>query len=166
MSTRAIVGIMNEKNGNIIGGWQWNDGGNLGYQLRNNFKTKEDVMELVQQGVWSSLFTPRDTSLKEWQDVCAKRPNEYQLIPVKNCYVLKQPHHLTENFVQGREVVTYGTALLFKNIAVAFGQDINYVYLFNPKTGKWKTFGQRYSYDYLKKFCDSTPVNQHSKLLE
>lgn len=39
MSTRAIIGIQNE-NGSITGGWQWNDGMGLAPLLCRQFNTR------------------------------------------------------------------------------------------------------------------------------
>ena len=88
------------------------------------------------------------------------------LVPVGHCYLLKQPYQRVDNFKDAKGIKVVANHLVFKNLATAFGQDVNYVYLFNPKTGKWKTFGQRYTYKFLKDFCDNTPVSQHSEILD
>ena len=80
-------------------------------------------------------------------------------------YILQQPWQTNEGLVNNVDVKPYKKAMIFKNIAVAYGQDVNYVYIFNTETGKWKTFGSRYSYEYLKKFCQSTPPNQQKSIL-
>ena len=172
MSTRAIVGYM-LPNGTIVGGWQWYDGGNLQTQLRNNFKTKEEVNTLINQGVWRCLVTPRDSILEWYQEKCKKDPTSYHLIPVNKSWVFKYSaidnlEHFYESIAKGheQEIKIKDNVLIFKNIACAFGQDLTYVYLFNEKTSKWNTFGNRYTYQFFEDFCKKTPSEEHYKLLK
>lgn len=139
MSTRAIIGII-RPNGTVVGGWQWNDGDEISHILRKYFTNEKDIKELIKQGTWRCLLTPRDNDITWFLE----RVNDYKLIKVGKCFVAKAPKDFNVQNMQSAYTQVQDNMLVFKNLYDAFGQDINYMYIFNPKTKRWTTYGFRY----------------------
>jgi len=143
MSTRAIIGIQN-KDGSITGGWQWNDGEGLLPLLKSQFNTTEKIVELIQNGVWSTIISPKDNEALEVYSEWTKRKNSiYHITSVGKCHLLKtKPNDNAEFCFGGDKGITINTdgSMTFENFECANGQDINYLYLFNPETQKWKMY--------------------------
>ncbi len=159
MGTRAIIGYINDK-GNVVGAWQWLDGEDLLPALRYYFNDMESINSLIQQGCWSILVTPK--YVREYMNPSVMAERGYKLIPVNKCYILKYPHMNANNIADNKEIKVVNNTLVFRDIAVAFGQDINYLFLFNPITKKWKTFSSyRYSYKNLRDLCKKVPPSEH-----
>lgn len=143
MSTRAIIGIQNE-DGSITGGWQWNDGMGLAPLLCRQFNTKEKVLELIRNGVWNNIVFPNDKEIlgvfTEW----TKRENSnYYLVSVGKCHILKERPCDNSEFCFGGDdgiVINEDGSMTFADFDTANGQDINYLYLFYPETQKWFTY--------------------------
>lgn len=133
MSTRAIIGIKAE-NGTILGAWQWNDGAGLVPTLNKHFNTEEKARKLIEVGIWSSMFTEKEKDEYEnWllNDLYKGRPEvapDRNYVEVCGMYLLQNAHH------RKWETQTYA------DFDDAMGQDINYLYLFDKKTGKWKVY--------------------------
>lgn len=143
MSTRAIIGIQNA-NGTITAGWQWNDGMDLAPLLKEQINTLEKVQELVRNGVWNNIFAPEDTdTLKQFTEWCEREDSCYYIVPVGKCYLLKEKPNDTAEFCfcgdEGIEINDDGS-MTFESFETANGQDINYLYLFYPESREWKVF--------------------------
>lgn len=143
MSTRAIIGIQN-KDGSIKGGWQWNDGMGLKPLLKRQFNTIEKIEELISNGVWNNIVSPRDKETLELFTEWTKRDNsEYYIIPVGKCYLLKEKPNDNAEFCFGDDegiIVNNDGSMTFKNFEIANGQDINCLYLFYPETNEWEVY--------------------------
>lgn len=143
MSTRAIIGIQNE-DGSIKGGWQWNDGMGLITLLKSQFNIKGKIEELISNGVWNNIVSPRDKETLDHFTKWTKRDNsDYYLVPVGKCHLLKEkPNDNAEFCFGGDEGIIINTdgSMTFEDFERANGQDINYLYLFYPDTEEWKMF--------------------------
>jgi len=129
MSTRAIIGIK-KPDGTILGAWQWNDGDSLLQKLNKNVNTCEKAEELIQEGMWGSMFTRKEKAdFEDWyiNDLNKGRtefePNEYA--EKYNLFLLKNKHHKNRK------------PEIYQDYEDMSGQDINHTYLFNPTTCKW-----------------------------
>lgn len=124
MSTRAIIGILNEDN-SVYGLWQWNDGEGLLPLLQENFKTIEDTCSLIGLGMINLMCTEEEAvDLDNWKAE-HKIKIEGEWYKYHNAMIFKSHTYF------GREPTTY------KNMEDALGQDINYLYLYDPKTQAW-----------------------------
>lgn len=143
MSTRAIIGIQNT-DGTITAGWQWNDGGGLGPLLRRHYNTIDKIQTLINNGVWSTIITPKDKeSLTLFTDWVKRENSGYYIVSAGKCKLLKQKPNDTAKFCFGGDkgiTINNDGSMTFDNFETAHGQDINYLYLFNPETNKWKTY--------------------------
>lgn len=143
MSTRAIIGIQNE-DGSIKGGWQWNDGMGLITLLKSQFNIIGKIEELISNGVWNNIVSPRDKETLDHFTKWTKRDNsDYYLVPVGKCHLLKEkPNDNAEFCFGGDEGIIINTdgSMTFEDFERANGQDINYLYLFYPDTEEWKMF--------------------------
>lgn len=143
MSTRAIIGIQNA-NGTITAGWQWNDGMSKLPLLRKYFGTLEKVQELVKNGVWNNLVPTEEKNLLDHFAEWTKCPNsDYYLVSVKDCHLLKEKPCDNALFCFGSDeciTVNDDGSMTFDSFETANGQDINYLYLFYPDTNEWKVF--------------------------
>lgn len=133
MSTRAIIGIKNE-DGSITGAWQWNDGGNLTSLLNKNFNTIEKATEIINEGMWSTMFTNKGAEKHErWlKDELHKEENEN--IPPRQYTKIYDIQLLKHEGYYQRPPARY------ESFEDAMGQDINYLYLFNKNTNKWERY--------------------------
>ena len=137
MSTRAIIAIPTEKGYKTA--WCWNDGfpDNLGRILRTKFKTKELADELVGHHSFSCLMTAKEVEEhKEWRKKNGIGVNDWDIkyIVLSNgCVLLSYPYN-------GKTVAGKGKYGFFSNIEDMLGQDLNYVYVFEEETGKWKMY--------------------------
>jgi excinuclease UvrABC helicase subunit UvrB len=131
MSTRAIIAI--PVDGGYNTAWCWNDGypDNLGQTLRRKFKTREQVLEIVESHSFSSLMTKRIKA--DYDELCKSQcmdPATYK--ELSNGTFLKiDPHH-------GGVVAGEGENGFFENVKQMLEQDLNYVYVF--ENDKWKTY--------------------------
>jgi len=143
MSTRAIIGIQN-KDGTITGGWQWNDGKGLLPALKRNFDTLDKVKTLISNGVWNNLVKPRNKKTLECYTEWSKRENsDYYIVPVGECHLLKErPNDNAEFCFGGDDGITINEdgSMTFEDFECANGQDISYLYLFYPETREWKVY--------------------------
>lgn len=143
MSTRAIIGIKNA-DGTITGGWQWSDGMGLVSLLREQFDTLEKVQELIRNGVWSTMVSPKDTgNLKRFTEWTERKDSCYYLVLVGKCHLLKEKPSDTAKFCFGDDysiTVNEDGSMTFADFKTAKGQDINYLYLFYPESCEWKVF--------------------------
>lgn len=141
MSTRAIIGIKN-LDGTITGAWQWNDGMGLLPLLRKQFNTTEKVHELVKNGIWNNIVSPKDNeTLKHFTEWTKRENSDYYLVPVGKCHLLKEkPCDNAEYCFNGDDGITINKdgSMTFRNLETANGQDINYLYLYHPDTNKWE----------------------------
>ena len=124
MSTRAIIALPTSKG--FITAWCWNDGGPgcLGRELREHFKTEDDVRQLLRLHSFSSILGPRTIN-----DVMSDDDKAVVLSNLR--YVLMHSYN-------GKVVVGSGKHGYFKTIKEMLEQDLNYVYVF--ENGKWKTY--------------------------
>lgn len=143
MSTRAIIGIQN-KDGSIIGGWQWNDGKGLLPLLKSQFNTTDKIVELISNGVWNNIVSPRDKETLEHFTEWTKRDNsDYYLVSIGKCHLLKEKPNDNAEFCFGGDegiIINDDGSMTFEDFEWANGQDINYLYLFNPETQEWKVY--------------------------
>lgn len=130
MSTRAILGIK-KADGSILGAWQWNDGAGLTGLLNKKFNSLDKAMSLISEGMWSTMFTRNEKDeFEDWlvNDLYKDSPDKVtprKYIGLSDVYLLKYECH--EN--RSPEIYTD-----FKEVSE---QDINHIYLFNPKINKW-----------------------------
>lgn len=130
MSTRAIIAVPTPKG--FITAWNWNDGHpeNLGAELRRHFKTKSQVMELINAHsfsiICSKAYKEELTELFPNQN-----PEESYKLLSNGRYIKQYRHH-------GRVVAGSGKYGFFRTLEEMLGQDLNYVYVF--KNGKWETY--------------------------
>lgn len=125
MGTRAYIGIKNE-DGTVTAIYNQCDGGlqNLGHILRKYFKSEEQIRELTELGMISSIQENADYEdlLKQFPEV--ENPREWtSLQTVPECKVHLMP--CGEPAEQG------------KNINEFIGVMICYAYLFIPGEDKW-----------------------------
>lgn len=143
MSTRAIIGIQNA-DGTITAGWQWSDGMRLIPLLKRQFSTKEKVIELVKNGVWNTIVAPNDKeTLDTFKNWTTRTNSAYYLVKIGKCHILKEKPVDTAAFCFTGDtgvLVNDDGSLQFKDFATAYGQDINYLYLFYPDKQEWKVF--------------------------
>lgn len=143
MSTRAIIGIQNS-DGSITGGWQWNDGKGLLPLLKKYFPTEDKIERLITSGVWNNIAAPEDVHKLELFFEFSKRKNSnYHLIQVEDCQLLKEKPCDNAEFCFGEdEGITVNTdgSMTFENFKTANGQDISYLYLFSKETKTWKVY--------------------------
>lgn len=143
MSTRAIIGIQNS-DGSVKGGWQWNDGMDLMPLLKSQFDTIEKVTDLISNGVWNNIVSPRDKEVLEHFTKWAKRgDSSYYIVPVGKCHLLKEKPNDNAEFCFGGDkgiIINADGSMTYESFEVAIGQDINYLYLFYPDTKKWKMY--------------------------
>lgn len=133
MSTRAIIGIK-QANGTIKGAWQWNDGQGMTSILNQNFNTLEKAEELIEEGMWSVIYTKQEASNHEnWlKNDLYKGRNEK--IPVHSYKELNGMQILRDGHDENRKPCIYSS---FKD---AKDQDISYIYLFDREKSEWKCF--------------------------
>lgn len=71
-------------------------------------------------------------------------PNsDYYLIPVGECYLLKERPCDNSDFCFGGDegiIVNEDGSMTFADFETAQGQDINYLYLFDPVSKCWSVF--------------------------
>ncbi len=142
MSTRAIIGIQDE-DGSIKGGWQWNDGMGLMTLLKSQFNTIGKIEELISNGVWNNIVSPRDKeSLAHFTEWTKRDNSDYYLVPVGKCHLLKEKPNDNAECFGGNEGIIINTdgSMTFEDFERANGQDINYLYLFYPNAEEWKMF--------------------------
>jgi hypothetical protein len=143
MGTRAIIGIKN-KDGSIKAGWQWNDGKGLKPLLKSQFNTVEKIEELISNGVWNVIVAPKATAdLKLFTEWTKRENSSYYLVPVGTCHLLKERPNDNAQFAfrENRDItVNEDGSVTFKDFKTAIGQDIGYLYLFDPETGEWNVF--------------------------
>jgi len=143
MSTRAIIGIQN-KDGTITGGWQWNDGKGLLPALKKYFSTLEKIKELISNGVWNNMVLPIDRETLERFTTWTKRKNsDYYIVPIGTCHLLKEKPNDNAEFCFGGDegiIVNADGSMTFEDFEYANGQDISYLYLFYPETREWKVY--------------------------
>lgn len=143
MSTRAIIGIQN-KDGSICGGWQWNDGKGLLPLLKNQFDTTEKIIELISNGVWNNIVSPRNKeTLEHFKEFTKKPDSDYYIVSVGKCHLLKEKPNDNAAFCFGSDEgisINSDGSMTFEDFETADGQDINYLYLFNPETREWNVY--------------------------
>ena len=133
MSTRAIIGIRTT-NGAILGAWQWCDGEGMAPMLNKHFPTEEKAMQLINQGMWSTMFTADEKEEYEnWlvNDLCkgdASRVSYHSYTEICGMHLLRHEHH--EN----------RPPEIYPNLEDALGQDINFLYLFDRESGEWEVW--------------------------
>lgn len=133
MSTRAIIGIINDE-GSVLGAWQWSDGKGLLPILNKVFNASEKAMSLINEGTWATMFFSKaeKEEFEDWlvNDLYRGRKQEVPEHSYEDVYgvqLLKYKHHT-------------GKAVVYQNYEEAIGQDINYLYLFDPKTNYWSVY--------------------------
>lgn len=129
MSTRAIIALPTKKG--YITAWNWNDGypDSLGYELKKYFKSKSQVMELINAHSFSIICG--DEEKEELINLFPERISEENFSKLSNGrYIKRDTHH-------GRVVAGTGKYGFFRTLEDMLGQDLNYVYIFND--GKWET---------------------------
>ena len=126
MSTRAIIALKTKDGYETC--WNWNDGGpdSLGRELRRHFTDEKIVRELVKIKSFSIIDNKK--TIFEFM-----RTGDSAVALTNNRYVLKHSH-------QGDVVAGEGENAMFYYIQDMLDQDINYVYVFDPEVGKWKTY--------------------------
>ena len=133
MSTRAIIATPTAKGYKTA--WCWCDGmpSDLGQILRSKFKTKALVDELISHHSFEALDTKKGK--EEFEHDCPEytKHGGYFDELSNGTYLLKYGHH-------GKTVAGMGKYGFFKNIKDMLGQDLNYVYVFDPANGTWETY--------------------------
>ena len=130
MSTRAIIG-KKLADGKIKGICVWNDGfpNILGSLIRRTVKTEADLDKLLEIKSCSSLMSKK--GMKEFAELSEKKfgiTSEFNQV-FSNLFAYEQ----NDNYVASEN----GT---YKSVEECLGQDLNYVYIFDPVTNKWKTY--------------------------
>ena len=130
MSTRAIIAIPTPKG--FITAWNWNDGGpeNLGHELKKYFKSKSQVMELI--NAHSFNIVCGDELKDELMRLYPKWNTEENYTKLSNGRYIKQ-----EPF-GGKVVAGSGKYGFFHTLKDMLDQDLNYVYVFND--GEWEMY--------------------------
>lgn len=92
--------------------------------LKNQFDTLNKVQELIKNGVWNNIVSPKDTeTLKRFTEWTKRDDSQYYIVPVGKCHTINKDGSMT-----------------FADFETANGQDISYLYLFYPGTNEWKIF--------------------------
>ena len=131
MSTRAIIALPTAKG--YITAWRWCDGdpATTGAELRKYFKNEETVRELIYSHSFDGIWGP--SVLKDASIMKAVSSGIKSLKKLSNGRYLTQAPHM------GKVVAGAGKYGFFKDTEEMLAQDINYLYVFNPKTCGWKT---------------------------
>lgn len=112
--------------------------------LRNQFDTLNKVQELIKNGVWNNIVSPKDTeTLKRFTEWTKRDDSCYYIVSVGKCYLLKEKPNDTAEFCFGGDngiTINKDGSMTFADFETANGQDINYLYLFYPGTNEWKIF--------------------------
>lgn len=127
MSTRAIIGVKNN-DGSITGLWQWNDSSGLKFLLQKNFDTINKVMELINLGMISCLYNKKDADeLDKWKE-------KYD--------IQEEGEWKSFGNVKAYQETRYKDKMpkVYKDFEDAFGQDIDYLYLFDAETNIWSVY--------------------------
>lgn len=142
MGTRAIIGFK-RADGTFIGGWQWNDGMGLAPLLRRHFKTIEQVNELIHNGVWNNISSPRDNEkLKIFKEFSSRPNSSYYTVEAGKCKLLKERPCDSAEFCFGDDdgISIENGAIIFDSFLRAAHQDVSYIYEFDCDTNEWKVF--------------------------
>lgn len=126
MSTRAIIAIK-EKDDTFTGAWVWFDAFpfTLGRKLKT-FKNEEDVRELISAGDLNCIISS--------QEIKVEKPSQFsQILPLK----LSGKRKVYIRQATDRELFP---PKRYETIEKMRGQDINYVYVFDPSNCRWKTY--------------------------
>lgn len=131
MSTRTIIGVKNV-DGTILGAWQWNDGDSIINLLNRHFNTFGKAMSLINEGMWSSIFTQREKDEHEkWliEDLYKGRVGKMpyrKYICIHGVYLLKYIHH------------ECCEPQLYSSYESAIKEDIGCIYLFDSVANIWR----------------------------
>ena len=131
MSTRAIIALPTEKG--YITAWRWCDGdpATTGVELRKYFKDEKLVRELIYCHSFDGIWGP--SVLKDEGIMMSVSSGIKFLRKLSNGrYITQTPH-------MGNVVAGTGKYGFFRDVEEMLAQDINYLYIFNPKTCEWKT---------------------------
>ena len=132
MSTRAIIGVQTDENQAFKGAWQWNNGGTPLPILSKYFNSVDKINKLIDIGHYGCLMSARDAEeFKEW---LVGRGEPLYLIEKRFVDVLGNGKAFAYISYEGQD----RPAETFENLSDALGQDVSYVYIFNPETKKWK----------------------------
>lgn len=110
--------------------------------LRRNFNTLEKVDELIHNGVWNNIVSPKNKeNLSIFNEFCSRQNSSYYMVTSGKCYLLKErPCDTASYCFEGDDgIVIENKAIVFDSLDRAKNQDVSYVYEFFPETGKWKT---------------------------
>lgn len=128
MSTHAIIALPCKEGYETC--WNWNDGypAYLGRELRQHFRSIDAVRELMETKSFSVICGPRRIN-----DYMTEDGDTALYLPLSNRYLLIHPH-------MGGVVEGKGKRAIIKTIQDMLDRDVNYVYVFDPETNKWKTY--------------------------
>jgi hypothetical protein len=156
MNARAIIGIKN-KDGSIKAGWQWYDGKGLKPLLKRQFNTVEKIEELISNGVWNIIIAPKaEEDMGLFEEWAKWKEFQYYLVPVGKCHLLKERPNDNAQFAfsENKDItVNEDGSVTFKDFETAIGQDIGYLYLFDPETNEWHYCKRKWHTD-IKWLCN------------
>ncbi len=135
MSTRAIIAVPTAKGYKTS--WNWCDSfpDDLGKTLRTKFTTKNLVDELISYHSFEAVYTRSEfESYVRWRAENLIHSDGKRFIELSNGCVLSMDIH------HGKTVAGSGKYGFFRTIDEMLEQDLNYVYVFETESGKWKTY--------------------------
>jgi len=139
MSTRAIF-AKQLPDGTYVGGWQWNDGGCFyPSELNKRFSTEEKVDELISVGEWKGIFSKKEKEEHiQWykEKISKAEADDLMFKKIGQAYVLldrikEERKNKINNFYQPKN---------YESLDDMLGQDLNFVYVFNPLFCTWKKY--------------------------
>lgn len=121
MGTRAIY-CMKYKIG-YLGAWQWLDANNIRLDyLNRHFNNRVAVLDFLKQGEWDVMGTRKN--MQSILDGCKATP--YRMTECNGVYFVKRPESMKK------------APVFYKDLETLLGQDVNFVFMFDSKTHKWK----------------------------
>lgn len=136
---KAIIGYVDGDN--IVGALLADDF-KLERTLKQYFNSFEKLKNLVKEGCWEFFILPQDNIFYHF---CLAYPTQLTLIPIDidNCYIVKGKDSNINNFESDILKVENGMLKVsFDDFSKIWEQDINALYLFSPRTGKWFYFDE------------------------
>jgi hypothetical protein len=135
MSTRAIIAVPTAKGYKTA--WCWCNGfpEAIGKTLKTKFTTKAHTEELDSYHSFQTVHTRVEHNRHiTWRKKENIHFEDDKFIELSNgCFLMMQLHN-------GKTVAGSGKYGFFRTIDEMLEQDLNYVYVFETESGKWKTY--------------------------
>ncbi|MBQ2892180.1 MAG: hypothetical protein IJE45_04735 [Bacilli bacterium] len=136
MSTRAVIGVV-QYDGSFLGAWQWCDAGYIIDKLNKKFIDDKSVKELLSVGMWKAMYGARE--FKKYFPISKIDGN---VAYTDNHDFTSKAFIVNNVFLTIERGARYDTSpRVYKNVEEAFGQDINYIYIYFPQLHRWKKYG-------------------------